>query len=129
MIRKFVEAADRGDETVTLWGTGTPSREFLYVDDAARGLLLAVERLDVSDPVNLGVGRETRIRDLAELIRRLTGFEGAIEWDASRPDGQPKRYLDVSRARELIGFEARVGLEDGLRQTIASFREQTARVA
>jgi GDP-L-fucose synthase len=129
MIRKFVEAADRGDETVTLWGTGNPSREFLYVDDAARGLLLAAERLDVSDPVNLGVGRETRIRDLAELIRGLTGFEGAIEWDTSRPDGQPKRYLDVSRARELIGFEARVELANGLRRTIASFREQTARVA
>ena len=129
MIRKFVEAVDRGDETVTLWGTGNPSREFLYVDDAARGLLLAAERLAVSEPVNLGVGRETRIRDLAELIRGLTGFQGAIEWDTSRPDGQPKRYLDVARARELIGFEARVGLEDGLRRTIASFREQTARVA
>jgi GDP-L-fucose synthase len=129
MIRKFVEAAERGDDTVTLWGTGSPSREFLYVDDAARGLLLAAERLDVSDPVNLGVGRETRIRDLAELIGRLTGFDGTIEWDASRPDGQPTRYLDVSRARELIGFEAQVGLEDGLRRTIASFREQTARVA
>jgi GDP-L-fucose synthase len=129
MIRKFVEATDRGDDTVTLWGTGSPSREFLYVDDAARGLLLAAERLEVSDPVNLGVGRETRIRDLAELIARLTGFEGTLEWDASRPDGQPTRYLDVSRARELIGFEARVPLEDGLRRTIASFREQTAHVA
>jgi GDP-L-fucose synthase len=129
MIRKFVEAAERGDDTVTLWGTGSPSREFLYVDDAARGLLLAAERLDVSDPVNLGVGRETRIRDLAELVGRLTGFDGAIVWDASRPDGQPTRYLDVSRARELIGFEARVALEDGLRRTIDAFREQTARVA
>jgi GDP-L-fucose synthase len=129
MIRKFVEAVDRDDETVTLWGTGNPSREFLYVDDAARGLLLAAEHLDVSDPVNLGVGVETKIRDLAETIARLTGFEGTIEWDSSRPDGQPKRYLDVSRARELIGFAARVALDDGLARTIASFREQTASLA
>jgi GDP-L-fucose synthase len=129
MIRKFVEAVDRGDDSVTLWGSGNPSREFLYVDDAARGLLLAAERLDISDPVNLGVGRETRIRDLAQLIGRLTGFEGTIVWDTSRPDGQPTRYLDVSRARELMGFEARVALEDGLERTIAAFREQTSRVA
>ncbi|MDX6678580.1 MAG: GDP-L-fucose synthase [Solirubrobacteraceae bacterium] len=126
MIRKFVQAVDGGDETVTMWGTGNPSREFLYVDDAARGLLLAAERLDVSEPVNLGVGRETKIRDLAETIGRLTGFDGTIEWDSSRPDGQPKRYLDVSRARELIGFEARVALEDGLARTIEAYREQTA---
>ena len=129
MIRKFVEAIDRGEPTVTLWGTGNPSREFLYVDDAARGLLLAAERLEVSDPVNLGVGRETRIRDLAELIAGLSGFEGELVWDTSRPDGQPTRYLDVSRARELMGFEATVPLEDGLARTIASFRDQTAHVA
>ena len=128
MIRKFVEAVDRGDTTVTLWGTGNPSREFLYVDDAARGLLLAAERLEVSDPVNLGVGRETRIGDLAELIARLAGFEGELAWDTSRPDGQPTRYLDVTRARELMGFEARVDLEDGLARTIESFRAQTADV-
>jgi GDP-L-fucose synthase len=126
MIRKFVEAADRGDETVTLWGTGNPSREFLYVDDAARGLLLAAERLQVSDPVNLGVGRETRIHDLAGLIAQLAGFDREIVWDASRPDGQPTRFLDVSRARELIGFEAQVPLEEGLARTIAAFREQMA---
>jgi GDP-L-fucose synthase len=129
MIRKFVEAADHGEETVTLWGTGTPSREFLYVDDAARGLLLAAEYLHVSDPVNLGVGRETRIRDLAQMIARLAAFEGAIVWDASRPDGQPRRFLEVSRARELMGFEARMRLEDGLARTIAAFREQTADVS
>jgi GDP-L-fucose synthase len=126
MIRKFVEATDRGDETVTLWGTGSPSREFLYVDDAARGLVLAAERLNVSDPVNLGVGCETRIRDLADLVARLVGFDGEIVWDTSRPDGQPTRFLDVSRARELIGFEARVPLEEGLARTIAAFREQMA---
>jgi GDP-L-fucose synthase len=126
MIRKFVEAHDRGEPEVTLWGTGSPSREFLYVDDAARALLLAAERLDVSDPVNVGTGQETRIRDLADTIKRLTGYEGEVVWDTSRPDGQPKRFLDVSRARELIGFEAEVPLEEGLRRTIASYREQAA---
>ncbi len=126
MIRKFVEAAERGDDEVVLWGTGSPSREFLYVDDAARALILAAERLDTSAPVNIGTGVETRIRDLAETIRSLSGFEGEIVWDASRPDGQPSRYLDVSRARELIGFEAVVALEEGLRRTIGSFRAEIA---
>jgi len=126
MIRKYVEAKDRGDETVTLWGTGSPSREFLYVDDASRALLLAAERLDTSDAVNVGVGKETRIRDLAETIERLVGFQGETVWDSSRPDGQPKRFLDVHRARDLMGFEAKVPLEEGLERTIASFREQTA---
>ncbi len=122
MVRKYVEATERGDQEVTLWGTGSPSREFLYVDDAARALVLAVERYDSSDPVNIGTGKETRIRDLAETIERLTGFEGETVWDSSKPDGQPTRYLDVSRARERIGFEAEVELEEGLRRTIESFR-------
>jgi len=121
MIRKYVEARERGDGRVVLWGTGNPSREFLYVDDAARALLLAGERLTVSDPVNVGTGIETKIRDLAELIRELTGYEGETVWDTTRPDGQPTRFLDVSRARELMGFEARVGLRDGLTETIRSF--------
>jgi GDP-L-fucose synthase len=129
MIRKYVEAAQRGDEQVVLWGTGNPSREFLYVDDAARALLLAAERLETSEPVNVGTGTETRIRDLAETIERLVGYEGETVWDASKPDGQPKRFLDVRRARELMGFEAQVALEEGLRRTIASFREQAASVA
>jgi GDP-L-fucose synthase len=129
MIRKFVEARDRGDASVTLWGTGSPSREFLYVADAARGLILAAERLDSSDPVNIGTGVETRIKDLAETIHRLSGFEGSIEWDTSMPDGQPTRYLDVSRARSLFGFEAEMPLEEGLRRTIESFREQQAPAA
>jgi GDP-L-fucose synthase len=124
MIRKYVEATERGDEQVVLWGTGNPSREFLYVDDAARALMLAAERLDVSDPVNIGTGTETNIRSLAETIERLVGYEGETVWDSSRPDGQPRRFLDVSRARELIGFEARVPLEEGLRRTIESFRSQ-----
>jgi GDP-L-fucose synthase len=124
MIRKYVEAQERGDDQVTLWGTGTPSREFLYVDDAARALLLAAERLEVSDPVNVGTGTETRIRDLAETIERLVGFDGETVWDASKPDGQPKRFLDISRARELMGYEPTVPLEEGLARTIESFREQ-----
>jgi GDP-L-fucose synthase len=122
MIHKFVVAAERGDPEVVLWGTGKPSREFLYVDDSARALLLCAERLEVSDPVNIGTGKETSIRDLAGMISELAGFEGKTVWDESRPDGQPKRYLDVSRARELTGFEAQTPLEDGLRRTIESFR-------
>ena len=124
MIRKYVEAQERGEGQVTLWGTGTPSREFLYVDDAARALLLAAERLEVSDPVNVGTGTETRIRDLAETIERLVGYEGETVWDPSKPDGQPKRFLDISRARELMGYEPTVPLEEGLARTIESFREQ-----
>ena len=123
MINKFVAAVDGNHAAVTLWGTGEPSREFLYVDDAARAMVLAAERLGTSDPVNIGTGRETRIRDLAEAIREVVGFEGEIVWDTSRPDGQPKRYLDVSRARELIGFDAEMTLEEGLRRTVESYRE------
>jgi GDP-L-fucose synthase len=122
MIRKFSEAVDRGNQEVVLWGTGNPSREFLYVDDAARALLLAAERLNTSAPVNIGTGLETSIRDLAEIIMRLTGFEGRVVWDSSRPDGQPTRYLDVTRAQELMGFESEIRLEEGLRRTLDSFR-------
>ena len=128
MIRKFVEAVDQGTGQVTLWGTGTPSREFLYVSDAARALLLAAERLETSDPVNVGTGRETKIAELAELIQGITGYEGDVVWDTSRPDGQPTRYLDVTRARELIGFEAEMPLDEGLRRTVDSFRAQYAAV-
>ncbi|MCW3008150.1 MAG: putative GDP-L-fucose synthase 1 [Solirubrobacterales bacterium] len=126
MIRKYVEARDHGGQ-VELWGTGSPSREFLYVDDAARALLLAAERLQTSDAINVGTGIETKIRDLASLIEELTGFTGETVWDPSRPDGQPTRFLDVSRARELFGFEAKVQLRDGLRETIASFEEAAQR--
>ena len=129
MIRKFVEAHDRGDEPVDLWGTGSASREFLYVDDAARALLLAAERLDRSEPVNVGTGVETRIRDLADTIRDLVGHEGEVRWDPSKPDGQPTRYLDVTRAREWMGFEATTPLREGLRRTIESFREHHAMAA
>jgi GDP-L-fucose synthase len=126
MIHKYVAAVDSGDATVGLWGTGEPSREFLYVDDAARALLLCAERCQDSDPLNIGVGKETKIRDLAETISRLVGFEGETVWDSSKPDGQPKRYLDVSRARERIGFEAETPLEEGLGKTIESFRASLA---
>jgi GDP-L-fucose synthase len=127
MIGKYVTAVDAGLPTVTLWGTGTPSREFLYVDDAARALVLAAERYESSDPVNIGTGTEPRIRDLAETIERLTGFQGETAWDTSRPDGQPVRYLDVTRARERFGFEATMPLEEGLRRTIESYRASAAR--
>jgi GDP-L-fucose synthase len=126
MVHKYVRAVERGEGEVVLWGTGKPTREFLYVDDAARALILCAERLGVSDPVNIGTGKETSIRDLAVTISRLSGFEGETVWDESRPDGQPKRYLKVERARELIGFEAETPLEDGLRQTIESFRSSFA---
>ena len=122
MIRKCVDAAVRGDSTVTLWGDGTPTREFLYVEDAAEGLVLAAERYDEPDPVNLGTGREISMRDLAELVARETGFTGSIEWDTSKPNGQPRRRLDTTRARERFGFTARTSLEEGLRMTIAWYR-------
>ena len=123
MVHRYVVAHERGEPRVTLWGTGNPSREFLYVDDAARAILLAAERCRTSEPFNVGTGVETRIRDLAELISRLTGYGGETVWDSSRPDGQPTRYLDVSRAREWLGYQAEMDLEKGLRRTIESFRE------
>jgi GDP-L-fucose synthase len=122
MIHRYVLAVERGDPEVPLWGTGRASREFLYVDDAARALVLAAERLGTSEPVNVGTGRETAIRDLAAMIAELTGFDGDTVWDSSKPDGQPVRCLDVSRARDLLGFEAQVAIEDGLSRTVESFR-------
>ncbi len=119
LIRKMVEAPDE----VVLWGDGSPTREFLYVDDAAEGLLLASQRYDGAEPVNLGTGAEISIRELAELIAELTGFEGEIVWDTSQPNGQPRRALDTSRARELFGFEARTPLREGLERTIAWYRD------
>jgi GDP-L-fucose synthase len=122
MIRKFHEARESRAPQVVMWGSGRPSREFLYVDDAARALLLAAERLETSIPVNVGTGVETRIRDLANTIARLSDYEGKIVWDTSKPDGQPTRCLDVTRARDLMGFEADVELEEGLAQTVEWFR-------
>lgn len=129
LIRKFVEAAGNGEDRVTVWGTGSPSREFLYVDDAARALVLAAERLHSSQPINIGTGVETSIRDLAAMIQQATGFDGEIVWDASRPDGQSTRYLDVSRAREAIGFEAEMPLPEGLRRSVESFTAGQAELA
>jgi GDP-L-fucose synthase len=105
-----------------LWGDGSPTREFLYADDCVDGLRLAAERYDGAEPVNLGAGKEISIRELAELIAELTGFEGEIRWDTSMPNGQPRRSLDATRARELFGFEAKTSLRDGLERTIAWYR-------
>lgn len=118
LIRKFVEAKQRGDKTITAWGTGNASREFLYVEDAAEGILLAAEKYNKSDPVNLGAGFEIKIKDLVELIKELTGFKGEVIWDSSKPDGQPRRMLDVSRAQKEFGFKAQATFEDGLKKTI-----------
>jgi len=123
LIKKCVEARERGDEHIVCWGTGSATREFLYVADAAEGIVLATERYDGAEPVNLGAGFEISIRDLAELIARLTGFTGRIEWDTSKPDGQPRRCLETSRAERLFGFKARTGFEDGLRKTIAWYED------
>ncbi|MDQ7839613.1 MAG: GDP-L-fucose synthase [bacterium] len=123
LIRKFVEARERGGRVVTAWGTGQVSREFLYVEDAAEGIVLAAERYDGSDPVNLGTGREVLIRDLVEEIRSLVGFKGDVEWDSTRPDGQPRRCLDTSGAEALFGFRARTPLRKGLRNTINWYLE------
>lgn len=123
LIRKCVEARERGDDHIVCWGTGKATREFLYVEDAAEGIILATERYDGADPVNLGAGFEISIKDLAELIVRLTGFKGKIEWDTSKPDGQPRRCLDTTKAERLFGFKAKTPFEEGLRKTIAWYEE------
>jgi GDP-L-fucose synthase len=118
LIRKCLEAKKRGDRQVVLWGDGSPTREFLYVEDAAEGILMAAEKYDGSEPVNLGSGAEIRIKDLAEMIARLTNYEGELVWDTSKPNGQPRRALDTSRAENYFGFTARMSFEEGLRRTI-----------
>lgn len=118
LIKKFVEAVRAGSKSVDVWGTGKASREFVYVDDAARGIALAAERYDKPEPVNIGSGIEIRIKDLVEIIAGLTDFEGTINWDTSKPDGQQRRCLDVSRARIEFGFEAEMDFEEGLRRTV-----------
>ncbi len=124
LIRKCVEAGQRGEREVVVWGDGSPTREFLYVEDAAEGILLAAERYDDPEPVNLGSGVEVSIQELVEKIRDLTGFEGQIRWDTTKPNGQPRRCLDVTRARERFEFSARTSLDEGLRRTIQWYRER-----
>ena len=118
LIKKCVDAIDAGDDHIVCWGTGKASREFIYVSDAAEGILLATERYNGPQPVNIGAGFEITIKDLVEKIVKLTGFKGEIRWDSSKPDGQPRRWLDVSRAKQLFGFEAQMSFDEGLKRTI-----------
>jgi GDP-L-fucose synthase len=122
LIKKFTEAIDEGAREVVVWGDGSATREFLYVDDAAEGIVLAAEKYDGAEPVNLGAGFEISIKDLAEKIRSLTGFEGSIRWDTTKPNGQPRRMLETSRAREHFGFTAKTDFDEGLRKTIQWYR-------
>jgi len=129
LVRKCVEAREAGKDEIVLWGDGSPTREFLYAGDAALGLVMAAASYDSSDPVNLGTGEEISIRDLATLIAEKTGFRGRLRWDTSQPNGQPRRRLDVSRARERFGFVAKTSFADGLAKTISYFEEQYKRGA
>jgi GDP-L-fucose synthase len=128
LIRKALEARDRGDQELQVWGDGSPTREFLYVEDAAAGILAATEKYNGSDPVNLGSGYEISIKDLAEMIVRLTGFRGTLAWQKDKPNGQPRRGLDVSRARQYFGWEAKVNFEEGIRRTIEWYETQRSPV-
>jgi GDP-L-fucose synthase len=121
MICKFAEARAVGARSVTLWGNGTPTREFLYVEDAARAFRLALERYDGPTPINVGSGEEISIRDLADLVRQAVDCSAEVVWDTTKPSGQPRRCLDTSRAKEFLGFEAEVGLQEGIARTVASF--------
>jgi GDP-L-fucose synthase len=123
LVRKCVEAQNRGDDQIVAWGTGSASREFLYVEDCARGMIAALEGYDSPEPMNLGSGREITIKELTELVARLSGFGGKIVWDPSKPDGQPRRQLDVTLAKAKLGFTAMMPLEQGLERTIQWFRE------
>jgi GDP-L-fucose synthase len=128
LIRKMVDAEDRGESEIVLWGDGSPTREFFYAGDAARGIVLAAERYNGSEPVNLGAGMEISIKDLAELISRQTGYSGKIVWDTSKPNGQPRRALDTTRARDYFGFVAEMPFEEGLKRTIDWYRENKERI-
>lgn len=123
LIRKCLEAQENGQPEIVVWGDGSPTREFLYVKDAARGIVMAAESYNESEPVNLGSGYEISIKDLAEMIVDLTGFDGKLVWDTSQPNGQPRRGLDTSRAEKYFGFKAQIPFEEGLRQTIAWYRD------
>ena len=127
LIKKCVDAREAGAPFIEVWGTGNASREFIYVDDAAEGIVLGAERYEGTDPVNLGVGAEIRIRELAELIARLTGFSGELRWDTSRPDGQPRRALDTARAKGQFDFAARTSFEEGLKRTVSWYEDNNDR--
>jgi len=127
LIRKCVEAVDSGADHIEVWGDGSPTREFLYVEDAAEAILLASERYDSSEPVNIGSGSEISIKDLTETVARVVGFKGRIVWDPSKPNGQPRRKLDTSRAEERFGFRAHTGFEEGLRRTVDWYRTNANR--
>jgi GDP-L-fucose synthase len=127
LIKKCVDAIDAGDDHIVCWGTGKASREFIYVDDAAEGILLATERYNGPQPVNIGAGFEITIKDLVDKIVKLTGFKSQIRWDSSSPDGQPRRRLDVSRAKQLFGFEAKMTFDEGLKRTIDWFLKNRPR--
>ncbi len=129
LIRKCLEAIERGDEEVVVWGDGSPTREFLYASDAAEGIVLGAEHYNGEEPVNLGSGEEISIKDLVETIVKLTGYEGRLVWDATKPNGQPRRGLDTSRATELFGFTAQTKLAQGLRETVEWYRATTEKVA
>jgi GDP-L-fucose synthase len=128
LIRKFVEAVHDSQQEVVVWGTGKASREFLYVEDAAEAIILAAEKYDKTEPVNIGAGKEITIRELVELIADLTGYKGKTVWDTSKPDGQPRRCLDTSRAKKEFGFEAKTDFKRGLKKTIEWYEENRARL-
>jgi len=128
LIRKCVQAVDEHHDEIEVWGDGSPTREFLYVDDAAEGILLATEKYNASDPVNLGSGFEISIKDLVYLIAELTGFKGSIYWDTSKPNGQPRRCLDTQRAMQYFGFKAQIPFEEGLKRTVAWYQENKERI-
>ena len=127
LVKKCLDAVDAGKEAITVWGTGEPTREYLYAEDAAEGIVLATEKYDNPEPVNLGSGFEISIRDLVILIAKLTGFDGRIAWDISKPDGQPKRLFDSAKAEKEFGFRAKTSFEKGLRKTIEWYKEQRAK--
>jgi GDP-L-fucose synthase len=129
LIKKCVDARESGAGSIEVWGSGSASREFIFVDDAAEGIVLAAERYDGAEPVNIGAGFEITIRDLVNLIVELTRYRGEVVWDRSKPDGQPRRMLDTSRARERFGFEARTGFREGLQRTIAWYEQSGARLS
>jgi GDP-L-fucose synthase len=128
LIRKMIDAADRGEDEVVLWGDGSPTREFFYAGDAARGIVMAAERYQGSDPVNLGAGMEISIKDLADLIAESSGYSGRIAWDTSKPNGQPRRALDTQRAKDYFGFEAAMSFKEGIKKTIEWYRENKDRI-